>query len=59
MYISERTGRGPLTQDWIEEHWEECRDMAQPTPSGKSIMCAYKLCKVEFRYWGMQSKIER
>ena len=22
-------------------------------------MCAYKLCKVEFRYWGMQAKIER
>lgn len=22
-------------------------------------MCAYKLCKVEFRYWGMQSKIEK
>ena len=22
-------------------------------------MCAYKLCKVEFKYWGMQSKIER
>lgn len=22
-------------------------------------MCAYKLCKVEFRYWGMQTKIER
>ena len=30
-----------------------------PTSSGQSIMCAYKLCKVEFRYWGMQSKIER
>jgi hypothetical protein len=30
-----------------------------PTPQGKAIMCAYKLCKVEFRYWGMQSKIER
>ena len=30
-----------------------------PTPEGKAIMCAYKLCKVEFRYWGMQSKIER
>ena len=26
---------------------------------GDAIMCAYKLCKVEFRYWGMQSKIER
>lgn len=22
-------------------------------------MCAYKLCRVEFRYWGMQTKIER
>lgn len=31
----------------------------QPTSSGKSLMCAYKLCKVEFRYWGMQSKIEK
>lgn len=30
-----------------------------PTPTGKSIMCAYKLCKVEFRYWGMQTKIEK
>ena len=26
---------------------------------GKTIMCSYKLCKVEFKYWGMQSKIER
>jgi hypothetical protein len=25
----------------------------------ESIMCAYKLCRVEFRYWGMQSKCER
>lgn len=22
-------------------------------------MCAYKLCRVEFKYWGMQTKIER
>lgn len=22
-------------------------------------MCAYKLCKVEFRYWGMQTKLEK
>lgn len=27
--------------------------------SGGPVMCAYKLCYVEFRYWGMQSKIER
>lgn len=22
-------------------------------------MCAYKLCRVEFRYWGMQTKLEK
>lgn len=30
-----------------------------PTDNGKAIMCAYKLCRVEFHYWGMQSKIEK
>jgi len=30
-----------------------------PLPNGKSIMCAYKLCRVEFRYWGMQTKLEK
>lgn len=30
-----------------------------PLSSGKAIMCAYKLCRVEFHYWGMQSKIEK
>lgn len=24
-----------------------------------SLMCAYKLCRVEFRYWGMQTKLEK
>ncbi len=59
IYVSDKTGRGPLSSDWIQEHWEACKDQNQPTPEGKGIMCAYKLCKVEFRYWGMQSKIER
>lgn len=35
------------------------QDKPQPLPNGKSLMCAYKLCRVEFRYWGMQTKIER
>ncbi|XP_059092969.1 protein retinal degeneration B-like isoform X1 [Tigriopus californicus] len=59
VYVSEKTLRGPLSEDWIEEYWSECKGKVQPTETGKSIMCAYKLCKVEFRYWGMQSKIER
>ncbi|XP_040203243.1 membrane-associated phosphatidylinositol transfer protein 2 isoform X7 [Rana temporaria] len=51
IYKSLKTKRGPLSDDWIEEHRNNL--------GGYPIMCAYKLCKVEFRYWGMQSKIER
>lgn len=49
LYQSLKTKRGPLSEDWIEE----------VNQNQSSVMCAYKLCKVEFRYWGMQSKIER
>ncbi|XP_017784868.1 PREDICTED: protein retinal degeneration B isoform X3 [Nicrophorus vespilloides] len=59
VYVSEKTGRGPLAENWLAECWREVEGKSQPTPSGKSLMCAYKLCKVEFRYWGMQTKIER
>ncbi|NXI46187.1 PITM1 protein, partial [Galbula dea] len=47
LYHSAKTGRGPLGDDWLE------------TATSGPLMCAYKLCKVEFRYWGMQSKIEQ
>ncbi|XP_038827088.1 membrane-associated phosphatidylinositol transfer protein 2-like isoform X2 [Salvelinus namaycush] len=51
LYLSEKTKRGPLTDDWIK--------LINQNPTQNTVMCAYKLCKVEFRYWGMQSKIER
>ncbi|KAJ3603995.1 hypothetical protein NHX12_028736 [Muraenolepis orangiensis] len=51
LYRSTKTQRGPLRDDWIEEYNNH--------PGSAPVMCAYKLCKVEFRYWGMQSKIER
>ncbi|XP_060542144.1 membrane-associated phosphatidylinositol transfer protein 2 isoform X5 [Pantherophis guttatus] len=51
VFKSAKTARGPLAEDWIQEH--------QNNPGRYPVMCAYKLCKVEFRYWGMQSKIER
>ena len=44
-------GRGPLPPDWFEQ--------MKMADRKESIMCAYKLCRVEFRYWGMQSKCER
>ncbi|CAF3708247.1 unnamed protein product [Rotaria sp. Silwood1] len=51
LFHSEKTGRGPLTSDWFEQMKKNARK--------ESIMCAYKLCRVEFRYWGMQSRCER
>lgn len=51
LYKSNKTQRGPLSDDWITE--------INNNPGKTPVMCAYKLCKVEFRYWGMQSKIER
>lgn len=49
LFQSIKTRRGPLSENWIQEYKKRLLP----------IMCAYKLCKVEFRYWGMQSKIER
>ncbi|XP_018341092.1 PREDICTED: protein retinal degeneration B isoform X1 [Trachymyrmex septentrionalis] len=59
LYVSEKTGRGPLEDTWLEDYWADVEGKQQPTPSGKSLMCAYKLCRVEFHYWGMQTKLEK
>ena len=57
IFVSEKTGRGPLEENWREDYGRICADPLTRGPH--RVMCAYKLCKVEFRYWGMQSKIER
>lgn len=59
VFISKKTGRGPLEGEWLQEYWDAVRGKAQPTPDNKALMCAYKLCRVEFRYWGMQTKLEK
>ncbi|XP_056002501.1 protein retinal degeneration B-like isoform X4 [Ostrea edulis] len=55
IYRSQKTGRGPLTENWLAEY---ARDAKIPSKK-KCLMTAYKLCRVEFKYWGMQNKIER
>lgn len=52
LYRSEVTGRGPLPADWL-------RQRSMSGASGGPVMCAYKMCAVEFKYWGMQTKIEK
>lgn len=58
-FVSEKTGRGPLGDDWLEEYWREVKGKKQPTSRNMSLMTAYKICRVEFRYWGMQTKLEK
>jgi len=45
LFKSEKTGRGPLEG----ESW---RDNAEP------VMTAYKLVTVQFKWWGLQNKVE-
>ncbi|CAN7988007.1 unnamed protein product, partial [Ixodes pacificus] len=60
LFVSPKTGRGPLEEDWIQGFLDHrLRGAPPPLPGDGTIMCAYKLCRVEFRYWGMQSKIEK
>lgn len=43
-YKSEKTGRGPLTGNWIE--------------SVNPVMTCYKLVTVEFKWFGLQTRVE-
>ena len=45
IYKSKVTNRGPLPQSWLKDIKE-----TEPDQRG-GVMCSYKLCKVEFRYW--------
>ncbi|XP_018651469.1 phosphatidylinositol transfer protein [Schistosoma mansoni] len=78
IYVSEATGRGPLSPNWREE-FIDAQQVTHETyekpptrtydnspatveclkPLHKRIMCAYKLCRVEFRYWGTQTRVEQ
>ncbi|EGG17258.1 phosphatidylinositol transfer protein [Cavenderia fasciculata] len=45
IFQSQKTGRGKLEQNWMS--------------TSSPIMCSYKVCKVEFRCWGIQSRVEQ
>jgi len=43
-FKSEKTGRGPLTEAWIG--------------SADPVMTCYKLVSIQFKWWGLQNKVE-
>ena len=44
VFLSTKTGRGKLVKGW--------------ETSAKPVMCCYKLVTADFKYWGLQGKIE-
>ena len=44
IFHSERTKRGPLSQDWKE--------------TSDPVMCCYKLVECEFKWFGLQGTVE-
>jgi len=44
LYCSEKTGRGPLNGSW--------------TKTVEPVMTAYKLVTVQFKWWGLQDRVE-
>jgi len=44
LYTSQKTGRGPL-----KGKWKDCVD---------PVMTAYKLVTIQFKWWGLQNKVE-
>ncbi|KAL1451741.1 hypothetical protein WDU94_006091 [Cyamophila willieti] len=59
IYVSTKTGRGPLSENWISEYWNTVKAEPSISHDNKAMMCAYKLCKIQLNYWGIQSKVER
>uniref|UniRef100_A0A8C9TXJ2 Phosphatidylinositol transfer protein cytoplasmic 1 n=1 Tax=Scleropages formosus TaxID=113540 RepID=A0A8C9TXJ2_SCLFO len=44
-FSSQKTGRGPLKENWRE--------------NTKPVMCSYKLVRVKFEVWGLQTRVEQ
>eukprot|EP00286_Rhodomonas_abbreviata_P008338 CAMPEP_0181319650 /NCGR_PEP_ID=MMETSP1101-20121128/17691_1 /TAXON_ID=46948 /ORGANISM="Rhodomonas abbreviata, Strain Caron Lab Isolate" /LENGTH=282 /DNA_ID=CAMNT_0023427277 /DNA_START=71 /DNA_END=919 /DNA_ORIENTATION=- len=46
-FVSQKTGRGPLKEGWLER-----------LDAGTPCMCAYKLVTIDFPYFGLRTKVE-
>lgn len=54
-FKSEKTGRGPLDQNWLEAYERPNAEVKD----GQSFMCVYKICRVRFDQWPLQGKVEQ
>lgn len=62
QYVSKKTNRGPLPKDWLNkysENRESNDDKEQSSYSNHDMMCVYKICRVRFDQWGLQTRGEQ
>lgn len=65
-YKSEKTQRGPLTKEWLsecegldnEQELNHSESNGAKNQSG-NFMCVYKICRVEFKQWPIQYRVEQ
>lgn len=59
-YVSQKTKRGPLNENWLQEYTEEYKTAIQNgTKPERKMMCAYKLCKISCNVWAVKNQVEK
>lgn len=54
VFKSIKNNRGPLNTNWLDELKKQ---VAQKKTT--KYMCAYKLCRIECVFWGLQARLEK
>jgi len=58
---SDKANRGPLKKTWIDEYRVQSKlnnDSTDEKSMMMPVMCAYKLVRCNFNYWGLQGRVE-
>lgn len=60
LFTSKKTSRGPLIKDWLMQYNEDKGQKTnEDSSSSKDFMCVYKICRVKFEQWGLQTRVEQ
>ena len=59
FFQSKKTNRGPLDENWYEEYRDEFKRSIEYGNQARSVMCAYKLIKVQCNVWAIGKRVEK
>lgn len=64
-FVSQKTQRGPLSEDWLSsfetpgDDGGDLKDSEIEQAGNTSLMCVYKICRVQFDRWPITYKVEQ